>query len=110
VGWMTVTGLVQGGLYVGTLLCQFRLTQIYMPTHGRTVAMALHWSLAGLGGAIGAFAGGWIKGAIESSGMPTFLGGRYPYDVLVLLHLVLAWLCVLPLCKKLAFSERSSTQ
>jgi hypothetical protein len=110
VGWMTVTGLVQGGLYVGTLLCQFRLTQIYMPNHGRTVAMALHWSLAGFGGAIGAFSGGWLKGTIESAGMPAFLGGRYPYDVLVLLHLVVAWCCVLPLCRKMALSERASAQ
>ncbi len=100
--WMSAAGLAQGALYIGTLLCQFRLTQIFLPAEGRTLAMAIHWSLAGFGGAIGAFAGGWIKGTIESAGMPNFLATRYPFDVLVFLHLLVAWFCVLPLCRKLA--------
>ncbi|MEI6871546.1 MAG: MFS transporter, partial [Verrucomicrobiota bacterium] len=100
--WMSVAATVQGSLYVGTFLCQLRLTQQHTPMEGRTLAMALHWSIAGLGGAIGALSGGWIKGTIESCGLPAFLKGRYPFDVLVLLHVLIAWGCVYPLCRKLA--------
>ncbi|NBV86369.1 MAG: hypothetical protein EBS01_08945 [Verrucomicrobia bacterium] len=99
--WMSVASVAQGGLYVGTFLCQMRLTQMHTPVNGRTLAMALHWSIAGLGGAIGAFAGGWIKGSIETSGMPDFLADRYPFDILVFLHVLIAWGCVYPLCRKL---------
>jgi hypothetical protein len=87
-------------LCTGALLCQFRLTQMYMPATGRTVAMALHWSLAGIGGAVGAVGGGWLKDVLEQSGAA--LGGRYAFDVLVLLQVVLSWGFVLPLCKRLA--------
>lgn len=103
--WMSLAAVVQGALCTGALLCQFRLTQMYMPATGRTVAMALHWSLAGIGGAVGAVGGGWLKDVLEHSG--GLLGGRYPFDVLVLLQVLLSWCFVLPLCRKLGKTPAS---
>jgi hypothetical protein len=100
--WMCVAALLQGALCMGTLLCQFRLTQVYTPSSGRTMAMALHWSIVGTVGALGGIGGGWLKEVLEKGG--SLPGGRYPFDALVLLHVLLAWGCVLPLSRKLASS------
>src|SRR5439155_515640 len=48
---MCVASLIIGGAYAGMQICQFRLTQIYTAKAGRTVAMAVHWSIVGLIGA-----------------------------------------------------------
>ncbi len=97
--WMTLAAVVQGALCTGGMLCQFRLTQMYLPPTGRILATAVHWSIAGIGGALGAVGGGWLKDFIQNSGpLP---GGRYAFDVLVLLQVVLAWGVALPLCRSL---------
>ncbi|MEY5027525.1 MAG: hypothetical protein RLZZ244_3053 [Verrucomicrobiota bacterium] len=101
--------LFQGAAYTGTLLCQFRLTQMYTPSEGRTVAMAVHWSLTGIAGASGALAAGLLKDTLPSHGFSALGAHWQSYDLLVLIHLLLAWSVALPLCNKLAFS-RSAPQ
>jgi hypothetical protein len=99
--WMSVAGLAQGAFLTGAFLSQFRLTQMCTREEGRTVAMAVHWSIAGFGGAAGAILGGWLKGILrEGSGMP-WLGNGDAFDVLVLLHIGIAWLLAYPLCRRL---------
>ncbi len=98
IAWMGIAATAQGVFYGGTLLCQFRLTQMCTIPEGRTVAMAVHWSLAGIGGAIGALCGGWLKGWLQSTGYSVLPAHRYPFDHLVAIHLLLAWTVVLPLC------------
>jgi MFS family permease len=102
VAWMSVAALAQGAFLTGAFLCQFRLTQICTREEGRTVAMAVHWSIAGVGGAAGAVLGGWLKGFAASQGSFLLPGHGYPFDLLVLLHVAIAWLVALPLSGRLA--------
>ena len=100
--WLSLASLAQGAFFTGTLLCQFRLTQACTVPEGRTVAMGLHWSVSGVGGALGAFLAGWLKDALPPGFLPSWLGHGYFFDLLVLLHLVVTWGVVLPLCRRLA--------
>lgn len=98
--WITLAASVQGALCTGALLCQFRLAQMFTTSSGRTVAMAVHWSIAGVGGAVGGMGGGWLKDVLERGG---YLSGNWhAFDVLVLLSGLLSWGAVVPLCRKLA--------
>ena len=96
---MSVAALFQGALCTGTLLCQFRLSQIYTPASGRTMAMALHGSIVGIGGALGGLGGGWFTDWLKGFGNLPFQ--RYPFDFLVMVHVLLAWGVALPLCRRI---------
>ena len=97
--WMMGAGLLQGAFLTGAFLCQFRLTQMCTKPEGRTVAMAVHWSLAGVGGAAGAVFAGWFKGVLGTGAV--LVGQRYAFDALVLLHVGIGWCVVLPLIQRL---------
>jgi hypothetical protein len=99
---MSVAALAQGAFLTGAFLCQFRLTQMCTEETGRTVAMAVHWSIAGVGGAAGAVFGGWLKGAMSGGGGLAWPGHGYAFDALVLLHVAVAWLVALPLSGRLS--------
>jgi hypothetical protein len=105
--WMTVAALVQGALCTGALLCQFRLAQMFTPSSGRTVAMAVHWSLAGVGGALGGMGGGWLKDVLEAARLLPH--GWHAFDVLVLLSVLLSWVAVVPLCRRLVVPSAASS-
>lgn len=97
---MCVASLIIGGFYGGMLLCQFRLTQIFTGAAGRTMAMAVHWSIVGVIGATGALTGGWIKDHFPSawSTLPLPCGAHFSYfQTIILLHLIVAWAIALPL-------------
>ena len=99
---MSVAALAQGAFLTGAFLCQFRLTQMCTQEAGRTVAMAVHWSIAGVGGAAGAVFGGWLKGAMNGGAGLPWPGHGYAFDALVLLHVAVAWLVALPLSGRLS--------
>jgi len=105
--WMTVAASVQGALCTGALLCQFRLAQMFTSGSGRTVAMAVHWSIAGVGGAVGGIGGGWLKDVLQRGGYLS--GSWHAFDVLVLLSVLLSWGGVVPLCRKLALPTEAET-
>ena len=100
--WMSFAALAQGAFLTGAFLCQFRLTQMCTREDGRTVAMAVHWSIAGVGGAAGAVFAGWLKGMLNAGSGLSWPGHGYAFDVLVLLHVATAWLVVLPLSARLS--------
>jgi MFS family permease len=100
--WMSFAALAQGAFLTGAFLCQFRLTQMCTREDGRTVAMAVHWSIAGVGGAAGAVFAGWLKGILKGGSGLSWPGHGYAFDVLVLLHVAIAWLVVLPLSARLS--------
>ncbi|MEP6673241.1 MAG: MFS transporter [Chthoniobacter sp.] len=97
---MSAASLIIGGFYAGMQLCQLRLTQALTPNTGRTVAMAVHWSTAGVIGSIGALTGGWIKDhmplAWSTWNVPGGAAFSY-FHVLILLQVLLAWGVALPL-------------
>ncbi len=97
---MSAASLIIGGFYAGMQLCQYRLTQALTPNAGRTVAMAVHWSTAGVIGSIGALTGGWIKDhmPVAWSAWTVPGGAAFSYfHVLILLQVLLAWGVALPL-------------
>jgi MFS family permease len=89
---MSAASLLLGGLYAGVWVCQVRLTQAFTTTAGRTVAMGLHWSIVGLLGSLGPLIAGWVKDHVHER-----MWGMNYFQLLVVLHLVLAWGLAFPL-------------
>jgi hypothetical protein len=102
--WMIPVSLVQGALFSGALLCQFRLTQMSTMAEGRTLSMALHWSLSGIGGALGALGAGMLQDAFSRGNflLETLPGLWTSFDVLVLIQACLTWAGALPLIRAYA--------
>ncbi|WP_083804902.1 MFS transporter [Chthoniobacter flavus] len=108
---MSVASLIIGGFYAGMQLCQYRLAQALTPNTGRTVAMAVHWSIAGTIGSIGALTGGWIKDHMPVAWTTwTVPGGAHfsYFHVLILLQIFLAWCVALPLFASVQEKQHSS--
>ena len=100
---MCGASLFIGGLYSGVLLCQLRLSQQHTPTEGRTVHMAVHWSLVGLMASIGPMIAGTIKDHFPSSWHALHLpfGAPFSYfQVIILLQALLIWLVAAPLLRR----------
>jgi len=96
--------LLAGGLYSGVVLCQVRLATGLAPAEGRTLSMAVHWSLIGLTAALGPVCAGAIMDALDRSPLDLLLpsGLRWSFfQVLVLLHLLTAWALAVPLISRL---------
>ncbi|MEI9895105.1 MAG: hypothetical protein WDN28_14755 [Chthoniobacter sp.] len=97
---MSAASLIIGGFYAGMQLCQYRLTQALTPNTGRTVAMAVHWSTAGVIGSIGRSHWRLDQGshAVAWSAWTIPGGAAFSYfHVLILLQVLLAWGVALPL-------------
>jgi MFS family permease len=96
--------LIAGALYSGVVLCQVRLATGLAPAQGRTLSMAVHWSLVGLTAALGPVCAGAVMDAVDRSPLPwrlpTGVGWSF-FHVLVLLHLASAWALALPLMARL---------
>jgi MFS family permease len=101
---MGLVSLVLGGFYSATWVCQVRLTQVLTKPAGRTVAMAVHWSIVGFIGSLGALFAGWLKDNLPAGWPGTIFPGGAPwgyFQVLVILHCLLAWLIVRPMIRRL---------
>lgn len=86
---------VFGGLfYSGVGLAQLSLAAALSPANGRTMAMAAHWSVVGVIGAIGPIAGGKIMDWMDAHPvdwiMPTGSAFNF-FHVLVALQTLLVW-------------------
>lgn len=102
---MSVASLIIGGFYGGVQLCQLRLTQALTGNAGRTVAMAVHYSFAGIIGSVGALTGGWIRDHVPGAWSATLLPGGAPFSyfqILIVLQVLLAWGVVLPLLGRIS--------
>jgi MFS family permease len=87
---LSFVALVLGGIYSGSWVSQVRFTQLLTNPSGRTVAMGLHWTIVGLVASFGPLLAGLIKDHFHSPYL------NY-YQLLILLHVALAWLVALPL-------------
>jgi MFS family permease len=99
---MSIASLIIGGFYGGMQLCQLRLTQAFTGNAGRTMAMAVHFSFAGVIGSMGALTGGWIKDHVPGKWSAIVLPGGAPFSyfqVIIVLQVLLAWGVVLPLLR-----------
>jgi MFS family permease len=101
--WMLPVSLVQGAVLTGALLCQLRLTQMTTNTGGRTVAMALHWSLTGIAGAVGALGAGWLQDHWRSPQSANASAWNFDtaFNFLVFASTLLTWFGAFPLMRAL---------
>jgi hypothetical protein len=90
--------LAMGGFYGMAHVCQTRLSQAHTPVEGRTISMAVHWSLVGLIAAPAPLIAGWIKDHFPPGWRTAFpWGGAFDYfQVIILAHAGVAILIALP--------------
>lgn len=99
------SSLAAGAFYSGVALCHFNLGGVLAPRQGRTVAMAMHWTLVGLMGAMGPICGGRLMDALAGKELPLTLPTGEPmafFHVLVVLHILSVWLIALPLFTRIS--------
>ena len=99
----SAASLVVGGLYSGVLLCQMRLSQMHTASEGRTVTMAVHWSLVGLMASSGPMLAGAIKDHFPAAWSAHLLpcGAAFSYfQIIILLHALVIWLIAVPLLRR----------
>jgi HEAT repeat protein/MFS family permease len=92
--------LVAGAFYSGVSLCQYNLSSALVPREGRTMALAVHWTIVGLLGAGGPVVGGALMDHFTAHPVGVRLPTGTPmgfHQVLVLVHIATLWLVVLPL-------------
>lgn len=71
--------MLAGALYCGVGLCQASLISALAPREGKTMAMAVHWTVVGLMGALGPVCGGWLMDHLSVfHAATTFAAGRLP--------------------------------
>lgn len=86
-----------GGIGGGIAICQLRLASVFTSPKGRTLALAVHWSLVGLVAAAGPLLGGIIMDRFTSSNAG-FHGLPFSFfQVLVLLFMASFWFGAVPL-------------
>ncbi len=96
----TVTNLAAGSLFGGIGLCQINLLNAIVPKTGRTVAMAVHWSIVGLMAAFGPVVGGLVFDSFGDWGIEVVLPLGAPlafHHVLVLMFQAVCWFGAIPM-------------
>jgi len=93
------SGILSGAASSTVLVCQYRMAAEHFPHRGRTMAMAVHWSLVGLLGAIGPFLGGLIMDHFPARlSQKIFTGLPFSfYHAELILFTALLWLIAAPL-------------
>lgn len=100
---MSAASIPIGGFYAGMLLCQYRLSQIHTAPEGRTLTMAVHWSLVGLMSSIGPMLAGFIKdhfpAALSRLTLPCGAPLSY-FQIIIVLQVALIWFVAAPLLRR----------
>ncbi len=99
---LSATGFLFGGVVAGVIIAQFNLAAMLTPTQGRTMAMAVHWSIVGVVSAGGPLLGGWLMNwfTAHPNAVNLHLPSGMPFTyihALLLIHLLIVWLLSLPL-------------
>lgn len=97
---LCISSLIAGGVFAGVGLLQLTLLSALAPTEGRTMAMAVHWTVVGGLSAAGPIVGGWIKDyfTIHPLDFQLYAGTEFSYfHILIILHALLIWLVMMPL-------------
>lgn len=105
---LCISSLFAGGVFAGVGMLQLNLLSTLSPTEGRTMAMAVHWTLVGLLSALGPIAGGWIKDYFTANPVDfhIYAGTAFSYfHILILLHNVMIWFVMLPLLLQIQKKE-----
>jgi MFS family permease len=96
---LVINSVFAGLCFSGVALAQVSLLPALSPAEGRTMAMAAHWSVVGLIGALGPVAGGKLMDALDAWIRVNAAGWRLPtglplsfFHILLLVHMALVWL------------------
>lgn len=101
--WMAPAHFVGGALFSGVGLCQMQLANVVAPRRGRTVALALHWTVVGIMSACGPIAGGVMMDMLKTRLPEVMLPHGVPlawFHVLLLIQTVIALVVAMPLLHK----------
>ena len=96
---LIISSVFAGLIFSGVALAQVSLLPALSPPEGRTMAMAAHWSVVGLIGALGPLLGGklmdgihgWMQSASISWKLPTGLPVSF-FHVLLVINALIIWL------------------
>ena len=100
---MSAASIPIGGFYAGVLLCQYRLSQLHTAPEGRTLTMAVHWSLVGLMASIGPMLAGFIKDHFPDALSHIVLPGGAPlsyFQIIILIQVLIIWFVAAPLLRE----------
>lgn len=95
-----LAGVLGGALFSGVGLCQIRLVGQLSPPNGRTLWLAIHFSLIGALSALGPVVGGVIMDWFEAHPLDWQWPGGMPfafYHAQILVFIFLAWGAALPI-------------
>lgn len=99
------SSLLAGGVFAAVGMLQLNLLSALSPKEGRTMAMAVHWTLVGALSAAGPVVGGWVKDWFTAypTGILLYAGTELSYfQVMVLAHNAMIWFMMLPLLMKIS--------
>ncbi len=102
------SSMIAGGIYAAVALMQLNLLPVLSPEKGRTMAMAVHWSLVGALSALGPVAGGWIKDwfTLHPPQLNLITGTPFSwFHVMILMHAGMIWLVMFPLLLQIRKEE-----
>ena len=95
-----ISTFIGGALFAGIAPCQLRLAGVLSQASGRTMAMAVHWSVVGIFAACGTLLGGMIMDFWVNHHLAWTLpnGTVFSYiHVIVILFALTLWIVALPL-------------
>ena len=96
---MTLVSLFSAGLYSCVGLSHMSLLASTAPERGRTMAMAVQWTVIGIIGAGGSIVGGYVMDLFPKDGLRIILFKNTHFHfihALAILHALTAWCLVLP--------------
>lgn len=109
---MATQSLISGALYSAVGLGHLTLLGSLVPREGRTLAMAVHWTIVGLMGAVGPLCAGFVADhfAAHPSSVTLFGGTHFHFvHVVAILHMVLVWFVALRHLRRIRTPTEPST-
>lgn len=97
---MTLVSFLSAGFYSSVGLAHMSLLAATAPERGRTLAMAVQWTMIGLIGAGGSIVGGYVMDLFPKDGLQITLlqHTRFHFvHALAILHALTAWFVVVPI-------------
>lgn len=102
---LCISSLLAGGVFAAVGIVQINLLSTLSPREGKTMAMAVHWTLVGLLSAAGPVVGGCVKDwfSAHPTGIQLYAGTECSYfQIMIIAHNAMLWFVMLPLLVKIA--------
>ena len=97
---IAISTFMGGSIFSGIGPCQLRLSALLSNSSGRTMSMAVHWSLIGLIAAFGSLSGGQLMDFFKAHPLPYSLPNGIPFSflhVFIIIFALLTWGVAIPL-------------